>query len=240
MTPAEVLEFEREAVDWPRHARERAIGERFGISLTRYGQRLVHVIQDPMSLWAAPDIVPRLRRLRDARRSARTAHRLGSAPPAPLPERRQSPLPFPTSARPHAKEDHVEQLSMDAIDRAERHLEEASAAIGEAKKEAGMQLAAGAADPDWRRAVDDAIVRLASTRDDAGELVRFTAEDIRRIAGDPPDHPNAMGARFYIAARRGVIRRVAYRKSKRASLHAHPIAVWQGPDRKEQGEEEVA
>lgn len=94
--------------------------------------------------------------------------------------------------------------------------------IGEAYKVLGMARADEAADPDWKARVDAAIEQLAS----AGE--RFTAEDIRRIAGDPPDHPNAMGAHFNAAARRGLIEKVAYRKARRASLHSHPIAVWIG------------
>lgn len=99
---------------------------------------------------------------------------------------------------------------------------------GEVAKQLGMATADAHADPDWRAAVDAAIEQLASELDADGAPRRFTAEDVRAIAGDPPDHANAMGARFNAAARRGLIRRVDYRKAERASLHRHPIAVWVG------------
>lgn len=96
------------------------------------------------------------------------------------------------------------------------------ATLGDALKEQGMAAADGAADLVWRAAVDDAILTLAVT---GGE---FTAEDVRAIAGDPPDHPNALGARFSSAAKRGEIVRVGFRIATRASRHSHPIAVWRG------------
>jgi hypothetical protein len=96
------------------------------------------------------------------------------------------------------------------------------AILGAARKQAGMARADEHADAEWKARVDEAIEDLAAT----GE--RFTAEDVRAIAGDPPDHPNAMGARFNAAARRRLIRKVGYQLSNRASLHRHPIAVWEG------------
>lgn len=112
--------------------------------------------------------------------------------------------------------------------------EEAEA--GEVRKALGMAQADQAADSEWKARVDQAIARFAKTRDERGELVRFTAEDVREIAGDPPDHPNAHGARFSAAARRGEIRKVAYKLATRASLHRHPLAVWQGVSRSSDGD----
>lgn len=77
----------------------------------------------------------------------------------------------------------------------------------------------------WRAAADLAIAQCAAT------LVPFGADEVRAIAGDPPNHPNAMGARFLAAARAGIIRRVGYEPSKRASLHAHPVARWVGVEK---------
>ena len=86
----------------------------------------------------------------------------------------------------------------------------------------GMAQADAAAAPEWKERWDKAIVLLAI----GGE--EFTADDVREIAGAPDDHPNAAGARFQSAARKGLIRHAGYRKSSREVLHAHPIAVWVG------------
>jgi hypothetical protein len=89
-------------------------------------------------------------------------------------------------------------------------------------RDVGAALADEAETTAWRVAVDAAIAQLAER---AGT---FTAEDVRQIAGDPPSHPNAMGARFMAASRRGLIRRVGFREAQRVTLHGHPIALWVG------------
>lgn len=86
----------------------------------------------------------------------------------------------------------------------------------------GMGLARDAASDAWKDRWNQAIAALARTGEE------FTADDVRKIAGAPTDHENAAGALFNGAARRGLIRRVGYRKSARDVLHAHPIAVWKG------------
>lgn len=93
--------------------------------------------------------------------------------------------------------------------------------LGQALRDQGIARVDAAEDPAWRAAADVAIAELAASGEE------FTAEDVRRIAGDPT-HPNAMGARFRAAAQAGIIRRVGYRASSRVQLHAHPIAVWVG------------
>jgi len=67
-----ILEFER---DWWRFAgaKERAIKELFDLSAPRYYQLLNDLIDRADALEAAPMLVKRLRRLREARMSARTA-----------------------------------------------------------------------------------------------------------------------------------------------------------------------
>lgn len=101
---------------------------------------------------------------------------------------------------------------------------------GDTLKQLGMFHAdAFAAGAYWDR-VDDAILERAKT----GK--RFTSETIREDIGDPPDHPNAMGAHFHKAAKRGLILKVGFVTAKRAKLHAHPIAVWVGtPKAKQDG-----
>lgn len=72
----EVLDFEREA--WKLTVtKERAIRERFGFSPSRYHQLLHRIIDRPEALIYDPMLVRRLRRIREARRRARTASGLG-------------------------------------------------------------------------------------------------------------------------------------------------------------------
>ena len=67
-----ILEFER---NWWRFAgaKERAIKELFDLTAPRYYQLLNDLIDRADALEAAPMLVKRLRRLREARMSARTA-----------------------------------------------------------------------------------------------------------------------------------------------------------------------
>ena len=72
----DVLDFEREA--WKLTVtKERAIRERFGFSPSRYHQLLHRIIDRPEALAYDPMVVRRLRRVREARRRARTASGLG-------------------------------------------------------------------------------------------------------------------------------------------------------------------
>jgi hypothetical protein len=86
---------------------------------------------------------------------------------------------------------------------------------------AGMAQADAAEDEAWKARADIAIDQLAKSGRE------FTAEDVRAGAGDPR-RPNAFGARLQAASRSGVIVKVGYRASRRASLHAHPVALWRG------------
>jgi Protein of unknown function (DUF3263) len=71
-----VIDFEREA--WKLTVtKERAIRERFGFSPSRYHQLLHRIIDRPEALTYDPMVVRRLRRVREARRRARTASELG-------------------------------------------------------------------------------------------------------------------------------------------------------------------
>lgn len=68
----QVLDFERL---WYRQpgAKEAAIRELFGCSATVYFQALNRLLDEPAALVYAPQVVARLRRLRDERREARRA-----------------------------------------------------------------------------------------------------------------------------------------------------------------------
>lgn len=72
---AELLDFEEHWFVSP-VPKEQAIMERFGISATRYYQRLNALIDVPAALSANPLLVKRLRRLRSQRQAARSAERL--------------------------------------------------------------------------------------------------------------------------------------------------------------------
>lgn len=71
----DLLDFER---GWVRgSSKDRAVRERFGISSTRYHQLVLRAIDRPEALAYDPMLVRRLRRLRETRRRARSATRLG-------------------------------------------------------------------------------------------------------------------------------------------------------------------
>lgn len=114
------------------------------------------------------------------------------------------------------------QESQETIDDAIARANEAERQVGKLKKELGMARADTAADGGWKARVDAAISDLA------GKGFAFTAETVRAIAGDPPSHPNAMGARFNRASAAGLIVAVGFRESERPTLHRHPIRVWMG------------
>lgn len=94
--------------------------------------------------------------------------------------------------------------------------------IGEALREVGIVQANENTDAWWRDCADQAIDSLAVT----GRP--FTADDVRDLGVPDPPSPKAWGARFLGASRAGRITRVGYQPSRRASVHAHPIAVWVG------------
>ena len=92
---------------------------------------------------------------------------------------------------------------------------------GELLKEQGMARANANELEEWKKRANDAIEWLAQSGRE------FTAEDVRKRAGDP-SNPNAFGPRLNYAARRGIITMVGYRKSERPSMHRRPVAVWKG------------
>lgn len=93
---------------------------------------------------------------------------------------------------------------------------------GEELRDAGISQVEKNTPLDWRSSAQFAIANLAV----AGKP--FTAEDVRDLVGDPPNHSNAMGAQFMVACKAGMIRRIGYAKPRRASRHAGVIAEWIG------------
>jgi hypothetical protein len=93
---------------------------------------------------------------------------------------------------------------------------------GTESRDAGAASVSSHTPQDWKVACDVAIARLATIN------ATFTAEDVRAVVGDPPNHPSAMGARFLAAAKAGLIERIGYQRPVRASRHANPLAVWRG------------
>lgn len=75
----ELLAFERRWWHYP-GAKEQAVREAFDISATRYYQLLAELIDRPEALAHDPMLIKRLRRLRETRRRARAARRMGLRP----------------------------------------------------------------------------------------------------------------------------------------------------------------
>jgi len=74
----------------------------------------------------------------------------------------------------------------------------------------------------------DAANFRAAVTDWAKRQRTFTIEDVLVDTGVPVDHPNRVGALTAALAREGVIVRVGYTKSRRASRAGGVVAVWRG------------
>lgn len=75
------------------------------------------------------------------------------------------------------------------------------------------------ADVEWAESATKIVEHLAA----AG--VEFTADDVRRRAGEPPS-PAAVGAVLLAAARRRLIERVGFRRSRRIQRRSGYVTVW--------------
>lgn len=94
--------------------------------------------------------------------------------------------------------------------------------LGAELRDQGAAQVSGNTPDEWRNYVDGLIRTMALSGQE------FTAEDVRDYSGDPPNHPNAMGARFLSAVRHGIIVRSGFANSRRRSRHAGMIAVYRG------------
>lgn len=93
---------------------------------------------------------------------------------------------------------------------------------GEVAKEEGIaQANANPSTAPWRVVAMDRAMALAATR------TEFTSEDITATVGVPAAS-GAVGALLSTLARRGVVRRVGFRKAERVNQHAALVSVWVG------------
>lgn len=95
---------------------------------------------------------------------------------------------------------------------------------GRALRDRGASQVSDNTPDEWKHYVDTLIGTMASSGQE------FTAEDVRDYSGDPPNHHNAMGARFLSAVKRGTIVRVGFKNARRSSRHASVVAVYRGTD----------
>jgi hypothetical protein len=83
----------------------------------------------------------------------------------------------------------------------------------------GQERAWDATGEPWRKRAQRAISSLCERG------IPFTAEDVRRLAGDP-DSQNAMGAALGKASREGLIYTSGFTKPQRASRHSNMLRLW--------------
>lgn len=88
-------------------------------------------------------------------------------------------------------------------------------------RDAGMALVDAHAHPAWKAMMDRTILDFARLG------VEFGAGDVTAIVGMPAN-PNAIGARFSLAAQHGLIEVVSFGRSKRAARHAGSSRTWRG------------
>lgn len=93
-----------------------------------------------------------------------------------------------------------------------------------ARREAGQDLAIASADTDYRERLTAAIKVLAAR----GES--FCSDDIRSLAGDPPDgeSPNLVGALVNHALRAGLIHTIRWTRSARVVGHGNLVGLYVG------------
>lgn len=90
---------------------------------------------------------------------------------------------------------------------------------GEQLKREGIALVSEHTPNTWKVAFRDWVMELP-----VGTV--FTSEDVTRVVGQPPNHPNAVGAQINALARRGEIVLQGYVKAKRNNQHATRIGLW--------------
>lgn len=75
--------------------------------------------------------------------------------------------------------------------------------------------------------VDDALSAVAQL------VVRgqpFTSDDVHRMLRVTPTHPNGIGAAMLLAAKRGMVKQVGFRRSERPVARGRMLAVYVGAD----------
>lgn len=92
---------------------------------------------------------------------------------------------------------------------------------GRRLRDEGMARVDANSHPAWRACADQTILDLAKSGRE------FAADDVTAVCGQPA-HPNATGARFSAASRRGIIEPVGYRQAVRKERHASRMLTWRG------------
>jgi len=92
------------------------------------------------------------------------------------------------------------------------------------RREAGQDLAMDWANTEYKERLSNSIKVLAAS----GET--FCSDDIRLLAGDPPEgqSPNLVGALVNHALRSGLIHTVGYTRSARVVGHANTVLLFRG------------
>jgi hypothetical protein len=94
--------------------------------------------------------------------------------------------------------------------------------VGYYLKESGCSKVIDNTPDDWKDATMAIIKAMASSG------MTFHAEDVRKLAGDPPNHPNAFGAMFNAAVKMKLIVRVGDIMATRDNAHARRISLYRG------------
>lgn len=95
--------------------------------------------------------------------------------------------------------------------------------LGQQERDAGaaaVDAAGTAAHRTWKPKADAALAKLIR------EGQPFTADHLDELVGEAPHHPNAIGALFLHASRRGEIRKIGYAQARARSRRAGNMAVW--------------
>ncbi len=97
----------------------------------------------------------------------------------------------------------------------------------EAAKAEGIETVASGTDPWWRSCAERGIRELAAESFRTGQP--FQSWDVGQRFGIPdPAEPRAWGALFLAAKNAGLIRHVAFARSKKATSHCAPVSEWVG------------
>lgn len=102
---------------------------------------------------------------------------------------------------------------------------ERSLEAGRTERDEGLRVVRDHTPETWAERFDECALRFAAMANGRRE---FTSEDVTEIVGQPPNHPNAVGARMNALAKRGLIVKTGYRQAERPNQHATVIATWRG------------
>lgn len=94
-----------------------------------------------------------------------------------------------------------------------------------AARDAAIERARRGSSAAWIEAANAAVRGLARRG------MPFTADDVWELCAPGTREPRALGSVMMRAAKSGIIRKVGYVQSRRASRHCGPVAQWVGVSR---------